>query len=439
MLRRTANEYLKANQVRPRENALAQIGSPLDSPSGPETFIVSRDLARDSALLPTVLPDDKVQGSQAGQKEECTQEAQEQKSPNDDPGRENNVASVDNDEYVRPLGDQTEEVIATDSCPVIQPEDGGGGRGCDAEQDILGIHPKHVNPQDNDLGIAADGPQPLEIAEPRTKGPGDPDSRRRSEEAGKRGEARPLEPIYESLAAASESREAGQPAAPRGQSSAVPRVQRARQYWPEDQLCSSLTRQQRQAASKGLSLPAGRASASLFNKSFSLGGYYQAEDSPQGPKGLGYLKTSGKRLLQRLSSVRRSLSSRHQVERLPPLPVEVDEDRVFFRGFSAASKEEYGVNLVTSKESFVGPSPGPRTSVYSPTAPPRKRRLHSGRGSRWVSSSWVGRSLSFNDAERIAEAVERGEEVWTCTFSCYLLTGIAPFNQNYHGCFEAIS
>ena len=406
MIRKTANEYLKANQVQPRENALAQIGSPLDSPSGPETFIVSRDLARDSALLPTVLPNDTVQGSQAGQKEECTQEAQEQKSPNDDPGRENNAASVDNDEYVRPVGDQTEEVIASDSCPVIQPGDGGG----DAEEDIPDIHPKHMNPQDSDLGIAADEPQPLEIAEPRTKGPADPDSRRRSEEAGKRGEARPLEPIYESLAAASESREAGQPAAPRGQSSAVPRAQRARQYWPEDQLCSSLTRQQRQAASKGLSLPAGRASASLFNKSFSLGGYYQAEDSPQGPKGLGYLKTSGKRLLQRLTSVRRSLSSRHQVERLPPLPVEVDEDRVFFRGFSAASKEEYHVDLVTSKEGLALPPPGPPTGVYSPTAPPRKRRLHSGRASRWVSSSWVGRSLSFNDAERIAEAVERGED-----------------------------
>ena len=48
------------------------------------------------------------------------------------------------------------------------------------------------------------------------------------------------------------------------------------------------------------------------------------------------------------------------------------------------------------------------TGVYSPTAPPRKRRLRGVR-STWETSSLVGRSFSFNDAERIAAAVERGE------------------------------
>ena len=49
------------------------------------------------------------------------------------------------------------------------------------------------------------------------------------------------------------------------------------------------------------------------------------------------------------------------------------------------------------------------TGVYSPTAPPRKRRLRGAR-STWETSSLVGRSFSFNDAERIAAAVERGEK-----------------------------
>ena len=176
------------------------------------------------------------------------------------------------------------------------------------------------------------------------------------------GKSRPLDPIYESLATASESRVIAEQAVGRstseqavgsplrgqqqpGQSSAG----RRRKYWPEDELCSPLTRQQRQAASKGLSLPAGRATTSLFDKSLSLGGYYQQATDSQ-PGKLGYLKSSGRRLLQRLSSVRRSLRPKPDLP--PPLPPDPsDEDRVFFRGFSAVSKETYGVHstdLVTS-------------------------------------------------------------------------------------------
>ena len=177
------------------------------------------------------------------------------------------------------------------------------------------------------------------------------------------GKSRLLDPIYESLATASESRViAEQKAVGRstseqavgsplrgqqqpGQSSAG----RRRKYWPEDELCSPLTRQQRQAASKGLSLPAGRATTSLFDKSLSLGGYYHQPGDSQ-PGKLGYLKSSGRRLLQRLSSVRRSLRPKPDLP--PPLPPDPsDEDRVFFRGFSAVSKGTYGVHstdLVTS-------------------------------------------------------------------------------------------
>ena len=176
------------------------------------------------------------------------------------------------------------------------------------------------------------------------------------------GKTRPLEPIYESLATASESRVIAQAvgrtteqAPPSGsplrgqqpgQSSAG-----QRRYWPEDELCSPLSRQQRQAVSKGLSLPAGRATTSLFDKSLSLGGYYH-NGGDSHPGKLGYLKSSGRRLLQRLSSVRRSLRPRTDLP--PPLPQDPsDEDRVFFRGFSAVSKGTYGVHsadLVTSNE-----------------------------------------------------------------------------------------
>ena len=178
------------------------------------------------------------------------------------------------------------------------------------------------------------------------------------------GKSRLLDPIYESLATASESRVIAEQAVGRSTSEQAPlsgsplrgqqqpgqsSAGRRRKYWPEDELCSPLTRQQRQAASKGLSLPAGRATTSLFDKSLSLGGYYHQPGDSQ-PGKLGYLKSSGRRLLQRLSSVRRSLRPKPDLP--PPLPPDPsDEDRVFFRGFSAVSKGTYGVHstdLVTS-------------------------------------------------------------------------------------------
>ena len=451
-LRRNANEYLKVNQTkRPAAAPMASAsstqphldeaggGEPESLDSQPRTFIVSRDSA-----LPALPSDEVDQFNRAN----CTvdtsvtvaTEAGVQNSHNEEPRAVNNrwQASPHNVEYVSdvrsPDSEASDPIVTPSSLlPEAHPIRGAGGKR-DAEQSDLevcqGSIPKvSMQLQNNNPKIpeekicnlkASDTELHIADVELHIDEAGDTDGR--SEE----GKTRPLEPIYESLATASESRVIAQAvggtteqAPPSGsplrgqqpgQSSAG-----QRRYWPEDELCSPLSRQQRQAASKGLSLPAGRATTSLFDKSLSLGGYYQNGGGDSHPGKLGYLKSSGRRLLQRLSSVRRSL--RPKAELPPPLPPDPsDEDRVFFRGFSAVSKGAYGVHsadLVTSNETLrtlitAFSHVMYATGVYSPTAPPRKRRLRGVR-STWDTSSLVGRSFSFNDAERIAAAVERGE------------------------------
>ena len=386
-LRRNANEYLKVNQTK-RPPAAASVasasssqphldeagGGPESLDSQPRTFIVSRDSA-----LPA-LPSDEVDQFD---RPNCTidtsvtlgTEAGVQNSHNEEPRAANNrwQASSHNVECVSdvrtPDSKATHPIVTPSSLlPEAHPIRGAGGKR-DAEQSDLevcqgSIPQVSMQLQNNNPKIpeekicnlkASDTELHIADVELHIDEAGDTDGR--SED----GKTRPLEPIYESLATASESRVIAQAvgrtteqAPPSGsplrgqqpgQSSAG-----QRRYWPEDELCSPLSRQQRQAVSKGLSLPAGRATTSLFDKSLSLGGYYQTGDSHPGK--LGYLKSSGRRLLQRLSSVRRSLRPRTDLP--PPLPQDPsDEDRVFFRGFSAVSKGTYGVHsadLVTSNE-----------------------------------------------------------------------------------------
>ena len=386
-LRRNANEYLKVNQTK-RPPAAASVasasssqphldeagGGPESLDSQPRTFIVSRDSA-----LPA-LPSDEVDQFD---RPNCTidtsvtlgTEAGVQNSHNEEPRAANNrwQASSHNVECVSdvrtPDSKATHPIVTPSSLlPEAHPIRGAGGKR-DAEQSDLevcqgSIPQVSMQLQNNNPKIpeekicnlkASDAELHIADVELHIDEAGDTDGR--SED----GKTRPLEPIYESLATASESRVIAQAvgrtteqAPPSGsplrgqqpgQSSAG-----QRRYWPEDELCSPLSRQQRQAVSKGLSLPAGRATTSLFDKSLSLGGYYQTGDSHPGK--LGYLKSSGRRLLQRLSSVRRSLRPRTDLP--PPLPQDPsDEDRVFFRGFSAVSKGTYGVHsadLVTSNE-----------------------------------------------------------------------------------------
>ena len=386
-LRRNANEYLKVNQTK-RPPAAASVasasssqphldeagGGPESLDSQPRTFIVSRDSA-----LPA-LPSDEVDQFD---RPNCTidtsvtlgTEAGVQNSHNEEPRAANNrwQASSHNVECVSdvrtPDSKATHPIVTPSTLlPGAHPIRGAGGKR-DAEQSNLevcqgSIPQVSMQLQNNNPKIpeekicnlkASDAELHIADVELHIDEAGDTDGR--SED----GKTRPLEPIYESLATASESRVIAQAvgrtteqAPPSGsplrgqqpgQSSAG-----QRRYWPEDELCSPLSRQQRQAVSKGLSLPAGRATTSLFDKSLSLGGYYQTGDSHPGK--LGYLKSSGRRLLQRLSSVRRSLRPRTDLP--PPLPQDPsDEDRVFFRGFSAVSKGTYGVHsadLVTSNE-----------------------------------------------------------------------------------------
>ena len=387
-LRRNANEYLKVNQTK-RPPAVASVasasssqphldeagGGPESLDSQPRTFIVSRDSA-----LPA-LPSDEVDQFN---RPNCTidtsvtlgTEAGVQNSHNEEPRAANNrwQASSHNVECVSdvrtPDSKATHPIVTPSSLlPEAHPIRGAGGKR-DAEQSDLevcqgSIPQVSMQLQNNNPKIpeekicnlkASDTELHIADVELHIDEAGDTDGR--SED----GKTRPLEPIYESLATASESRVIAQAvgrtteqAPPSGsplrgqqpgQSSAG-----QRRYWPEDELCSPLSRQQRQAVSKGLSLPAGRATTSLFDKSLSLGGYYH-NGGDSHPGKLGYLKSSGRRLLQRLSSVRRSLKPRTDLP--PPLPQDPsDEDRVFFRGFSAVSKGTYGVHsadLVTSNE-----------------------------------------------------------------------------------------
>ena len=388
-LRRNANEYLKVNQTK-RPPAAASVasasssqphldeagGGPESLDSQPRTFIVSRDSA-----LPA-LPSDEVDQFN---RPNCTidtsvtlgTEAGVQNSHNEEPRAANNrwQASSHNVECVSdvrtPDSKATHPIVTPSSLlPEAHPITGAGGKR-DAEQSDLDVCQGSIpqvsmqlqnnNPKIPEEKIcnlkASDAELHIADVELHIDEAGDTDGR--SED----GKTRPLEPIYESLATASESRVIAQAvgrtteqAPPSGsplrgqqpgQSSAG-----QRRYWPEDELCSPLSRQQRQAVSKGLSLPAGRATTSLFDKSLSLGGYYQTGGGDSHPGKLGYLKSSGRRLLQRLSSVRRSLRPRTDLP--PPLPQDPsDEDRVFFRGFSAVSKGTYGVHsadLVTSNE-----------------------------------------------------------------------------------------
>ena len=388
-LRRNANEYLKVNQTK-RPPAAASVvsasssqphldeagGGPESLDSQPRTFIVSRDSA-----LPA-LPSDEVDQFN---RPNCTidtsvtlgTEAGVQNSHNEEPRAANNrwQASSHNVECVSdvrtPDSKATHPIVTPSSLlPEAHPIRGAGGKR-DAEQSDLDVCQGSIpqvsmqlqnnNPKIPEEKIcnlkASDAELHIADVELHIDEAGDTDGR--SED----GKTRPLEPIYESLATASESRVIAQAvgrtteqAPPSGsplrgqqpgQSSAG-----QRRYWPEDELCSPLSRQQRQAVSKGLSLPAGRATTSLFDKSLSLGGYYQTGGGDSHPGKLGYLKSSGRRLLQRLSSVRRSLRPRTDLP--PPLPQDPsDEDRVFFRGFSAVSKGTYGVHsadLVTSNE-----------------------------------------------------------------------------------------
>ena len=352
-------------------------GGPESLDSEPRTFIVSRDSA-----LPVLPPNNVDQSDRASSASVDTSvnvsaEAGAQNSHNEEPKAVNNrrQPGPHNVEYVsdvRTLDSEATDPIVTPSSllpealdPIRGTEGDRGAEQSDLEvcqgsipkvsMQLQNNNPKI--PEEKICNLKASDTELLHIADVELhidEASGDTDGR--SED----GKTRPLEPIYESLATASESRVIGQAvgrltteqAPPSGsplrgqqpgQSSAG-----QRRYWPEDELCSPLTRQQRQAASKGLSLPAGRATTSLFDKSLSLGGYYQTGDSHPGK--LGYLKSSGRRLLQRLSSVRRSL--RPKPELPPPLPPDPsDEDRVFFRGFSAVSKGAYGVHssdLVTS-------------------------------------------------------------------------------------------
>ena len=386
-LRRNANEYLKVNQTK-RPPAAASVasasssqphldearGGPESLDSQPRTFIVSRDSA-----LPA-LPSDEVDQFN---RPNCTidtsvtlgTEAGVQNSHNEEPRAANNrwQASSHNVECVSdvrtPDSKATHPIVTPSSLlPEAHPIRGAGGKR-DAEQSDLevcqgSIPQVSMQLQNNNPKIpegkicnlkASDTELHIADVELHIDEAGDTDGR--SED----GKTRPLEPIYESLATASESRviaqavgettEQAPPSPMRGQQPGQSSAGQ-RRYWPEDELCSPLTRQQRQAASKGLSLPAGRAATSLFDKSLSLGGYYQTGGGDSHPGKLGYLKSSGRRLLQRLSSVRRSLRPRTDLP--PPLPQDPsDEDRVFFRGFSAVSKGTYGVHssdLVTSNE-----------------------------------------------------------------------------------------
>ena len=348
--------------------------------SEPRTFIVSRDSAL-PVLPPTnVDPSDRASSASGDTSVNVGAEAGAQNSHNEEPKAVNNRRQTGphNVEYVsdvRTLDSEATDPIVTPSSllpEALDPIRGAEGNRGTEQSDLevcQGSIPKvSMQLQNNNPKIPGDkicnllkvSDTELHIAdvELHIDEEADMDGRRLED-----GKSRLLDPIYESLATASESRViAEQQAVGRstseqavgsplrgqqqpGQSSAG----RRRKYWPEDELCSPLTRQQRQAASKGLSLPAGRATTSLFDKSLSLGGYYQHPGDSQ-PGKLGYLKSSGRRLLQRLSSVRRSLRPKPDLP--PPLPPDPsDEDRVFFRGFSAVSKGTYGVHstdLVTS-------------------------------------------------------------------------------------------
>ena len=349
--------------------------------SEPRTFIVSRDSA-----LPVLPPTNVDQSDRASSASVDTSvnvgaEAGAQNSHNEEPKAVNNRRQTGphNVEYVsdvRTLDSEATDPIVTPSSllpEALDPIRGAEGNR-NAEQSDLevcqGSIPKvSMQLQNNNPKIPGDeicnllkvSDTELHIADVKLHidEAADMDGGRLED-----GKSRPLDPIYESLATASESRVIAEQAVGRSTSEQAPlsgsplrgqqqpgqsSAGRRRKYWPEDELCSPLTRQQRQAASKGLSLPAGRATTSLFDKSLSLGGYYHQPGDSQ-PGKLGYLKSSGRRLLQRLSSVRRSLRPKPDLP--PPLPPDPsDEDRVFFRGFSAVSKETYGVHstdLVTS-------------------------------------------------------------------------------------------
>ena len=389
-LRRNANEYLKVNQTkRPSVAPVASSsstqphpdevgGGPESLDSEPRTFIVSRDSA-----LPA-LPSDQLNRSNctADTSVNVGAEAGAQNSHNEEPEAVNNrwqpePGSPDNVEYVSdvrtPDSEATDPRVTPSSLlPEADPIRGAGGKR-DAEQSDLEVCQRSIPqvsmqlqnsnpkiPDDKICNLKASDTK-LHIADVELHIDEAVDTDGRLED----GKTRPLlEPIYESLATASESRviaqavgettEQAPPSPMRGQQPGQSSAGQ-RRYWPEDELCSPLTRQQRQAASKGLSLPAGRAATSLFDKSLSLGGYYQANGGDGHPGKLGYIKSSGRRLLQRLSSVRRSLRPKPD---LPPPPPQnpSDEDRVFFRGFSAVSKGTYGVHsadLVTSNDTRI--------------------------------------------------------------------------------------
>ena len=406
-IRKSANEYLKLNQNKTSKKydlAPEEVRwGPESLDSQPRTFIVSRD-----STLPPASSDGTTPTTEEATTQDTpadTAEAAKQRGSNEDLGRENNTTfpGSDNDEYVLVLvpeevkeetkaGDTSHQVSSHCKLPADEPIRKDHGRH-DAEQSGNEIQPGDIPAElmqlyNNTAKIPGDGmcgnalETELHISD-RGLHQQPSGCIHRSDEAKCRG----LEPIYESLATASESRSPGQASGASGQAREAcspPGGQsspgRRRRYWPEEDLCSPLTRQQRQAVGKGLSLPVGRPAASLFEKSFSLGGYYEADREAQ-PSRLSYLKSSGRRLLHRLTSVRRNIKHKQPIL-FPPPQEPNDEDRVFFRGFSAVSKGSPGVHrtdLLRATSEEIPATPDPPCVSQVSTAP---RRLLAGGGSR---------------------------------------------------------
>ena len=162
--------------------------------------------------------------------------------------------------------------------------------------------------------------------------------------------------------------------------------------------------------------PGGRgtsSSSSTAGKSASLDNYYCNSSNSNTPmqSKLQSVKSSGVTLFQRLSSLRLSFNSHDRrgggINKITPHLTESDSG--FFAGIAAATEGGKRRPLAPYEVSH-GPNLVIRPLVQLTKAPPKRRRPKRRGGLRTSLSSGCGeRSLSFTDAQFIAQAVMEGD------------------------------
>jgi len=139
-------------------------------------------------------------------------------------------------------------------------------------------------------------------------------------------------------------------------------------------------------------------------KSVSLQNYYKSEPITPRQKGLFSVRSTSQHFFQRLNNLRRSFSNDRS--KSPPriTPHTTDNDSVFFRGFSGKRSAEISPDEICHGPHLIVPS------LSYPERPPRRKRpkrYHSVNAK--TCETPLRRSLSFTDAQFIAQAVVEGD------------------------------